>query len=146
MNLLTEFENAEDTLRRCETFSLKSLDITWEGTFRSGGIGLAKIRTDYRCFEFNKTGHWAVILGCWWPEEPGLYCQFLGVPDLLDLVAFDPRQPDRWFYRLGEFDHILGRAQLARGPVATHADPLSWMRHNCDGVCDLTGLERRWLA
>ena len=57
---------------------------------------------------------------------------------LIDLVAFEPSNPARWFLRLGNAVVLgLHNARLAlfeESPVLVHGTPLDWLRADCRGV------------
>lgn len=93
-------------------------------------------------------GHFGVCLAqfhgdLYEPDPDGTPVIVLGVsesPDepIIDIVAFKPSEPNRWWLRLGQAV-ILGRhnARLAlfkEEPLFIHATPLDWLRADCMGV------------
>jgi hypothetical protein len=79
----------------------------------------------------------------WEPATDGAGVFILGVnehPDegLIDIVAFKPSNPARWYLRLGNAVVLgLHNARLAvfkEEPVLVHATPLDWLRAECRGV------------
>ncbi|GEO81956.1 hypothetical protein [Pararhodospirillum oryzae] len=57
--------------------------------------------------------------------------------DVGDLVAFDPRDPERWWTRLGcplLNEEAQARAALCREPLVVHPTPLAWMQAAGAGV------------
>lgn len=84
--------------------------------------------------------------GLYEPASEGKPVILMGVsehPDegLVDLVAFEPSNPARWFLRLGNAVVLgLHNARLAlfeEAPVFIHATPLDWLRANCQGCAVL---------
>ncbi|MCH7833022.1 MAG: hypothetical protein IIC55_09155, partial [Proteobacteria bacterium] len=57
---------------------------------------------------------------------------------LIDIMAFEPSNPARWYLRLGNAVLLgLHNARLAvfeESPVMVHATPLDWLRADCAGV------------
>lgn len=77
------------------------------------------------------------------PAPDGKPVILLGVsehPDegLVDIVAFEPSNPVRWYLRLGNAVLLgLHNARLAlfeQVPVFVNANPLDWLRNDCHGV------------
>ena len=77
------------------------------------------------------------------PAPAGVPVIVMGVsehPDegLVDLVAFEPSNPVRWFLRLGNAVvlglHNVRLALFEESPVFIHATPLDWLRANCQGA------------
>ena len=93
-------------------------------------------------------GHFGVIRAqfhgdLYEPNPAGQGVFVLGVMEqrkgpIIDLLAFHPDRPDRWWLRLGSAV-LLGRynarlAQLKEEPLFVHPDPLSWLRADCMGA------------
>jgi hypothetical protein len=61
---------------------------------------------------------------------------------VVDLIAFDPKQPNAWFLRTGH-GWALGADTIARaqnywpddGALVLHATPLDWLASGCEGAC-----------
>ena len=87
--------------------------------------GRARIVRMGRFFEFHPDGEWAVIV------------PVIDVDELVDLIAFDPSKPEKWWYRVGG-EHLLdGDAlgdQLLGKPLHIFKTPLSWLIGGCGGV------------
>ena len=74
------------------------------------------------------------------PIDGGLPAIVVPVMDgfeLIDLLAFDPRAPDRWRLRLGAAALLGSDAldnQLLGKPLNIYRTPLAWLRAGLDGV------------
>jgi len=76
------------------------------------------------------------------PDPDGKEVFLIGVsehPDelIIDIVAFQPSKPNKWWLRLGNAVVLgLHDARLAlfeEKPVFVHATPLDWLRNDCRG-------------
>lgn len=69
--------------------------------------------------------------------KPAIILPIFDSDELVDLLAFDPREPERWLLRLGG-EPLLGRYalsdQLLGKPLHVYRTPLSWLKAGCDGV------------
>jgi hypothetical protein len=87
--------------------------------------GLARARSAGKFYEPDPDGEYAIIV----PVMNG--------DELVDLIAFDPRQPAEWFVRLGG-EPLLGAGaladQLLEKPLHIFKTPLSWLQGGCAGV------------
>lgn len=78
--------------------------------------------------------------------DPDPDCPAASAFDVVELVAFDPKQPARWWVRSGA-DPVLGRRALARAfpdqPPRLVATPLDWLRAggNAIAVLDWDGFD-----
>lgn len=87
--------------------------------------GLVRIVRMGKFYEPHPDGEYAIIL------------PVIDVDELVELVAFDPRTPEKWFQRLGGEQLLGGDAlanQLLNKPLRIFRTPLSWMKGRCDGV------------
>ena len=108
-----------------------------------GMPGLARIKPARdRRFEFAEDGLTAVIVPAY-DTIPGLVGARAKrhVEELVDLVAVDLDQPDRYWRRRGEA-LVLGNAYLevageTCAPVPVFRNPMSWLRAAGGGVCIL---------
>jgi len=96
-----------------------------------GNCGPARVKFHGNFFEFDSDGDGAFVMGVNEHPQEGL----------VDLLAFQPSDPTRWWLRLGQ-GVILGlhNARLAlfeENPVFVHATPLDWLRNDCQGVTAL---------
>lgn len=68
---------------------------------------------------------------------PAIIVPVMDGDELCDLLAFDPREPEKWFVRLGD-EPLLGASalsnQLLGKPLHIFKTPLSWLQGGCDGV------------
>lgn len=80
------------------------------------------------------------------PAPDGVPVIVMGVsehPDepIIDIVAFQPSDPTRWWLRLGNAVLLgLHNARLAvfeEAPVLVHGTPLDWLQAECRGCCVL---------
>lgn len=88
--------------------------------------GLARIQITGKFFEPHDAGEYAVIV----PIMEG--------DEMVDLLAFNPRRPEKWWCRIGS-ERLLGSTdnQLLGKPLHVFRTPLNWLRAGCDGVVPL---------
>lgn len=125
---------------------------------RAGGIGWARV---YQCFygqfdfpdDGDPRGFDAVVIGAWSSlfEAPGrregadALClrDYEAMPDLIDLVAWNPEIPHNWLLYAGLADWlgeqharnaIWGDEDGAHPDLRLNASPLSWLRTGCEGA------------
>lgn len=73
---------------------------------------------------------------------PAIIVPVLDAEELVDLLAFDPRRPERWWLRIGavpllggdELAYLLLGPKLFAEPLWVHRTPLNWLRNSCHGV------------
>jgi hypothetical protein len=69
------------------------------------------------------------------PESPQTWgaCR---VGNLIDLIAWHPRHPDRWALRTGDATWLgsIEPQYAVPPPVAIRRSPLSWLQSDCDGL------------
>ena len=123
-------------------------DVTREAIHRTGGLAVARISTVGRLWKPEPTGTPAFILPVWDGPAPSIYS---GVenPVLIDMIAWRPDEPARWWYRQGEVDAVLGidnldLAHIEGWPISLHRTPLDWLRAGCRGAVLLDRCEARW--
>ena len=97
-------------------------------------VGVARIEIDGQYYQPVPEGHPAIIIPVSYDYAPGCL-------DPLDLIAFTPARPDRWYHRTGWGD-VLGedaieRAWLLEQPLTMHATPLDWLQAGGHGTCIL---------
>ena len=129
---------------------LERQGVTRDAIHRAGGQAVARISTAGRLWMPEPTGTPAFILPVWDGPAPSIYC---GVenPVLIDMIAWRPDDPARWWYRQGEVDVdvVLGKAHLDLAhtegwPISLHRTPLDWLRAGCRGAILLDHCEARW--
>jgi hypothetical protein len=95
------------------------------------------------------TGTPAFILPVWTGPAPSIYS---GVenPVLIDMIAWRPDDPARWWYRTGEGDALgidnLDLAHVEGWPISLHKTPLDWLRAGCRGAVLLDHCEAQWVG
>lgn len=81
----------------------------------------------------------------WQPDEAGrrlLVTPLTEAGAILDLVAFDPKEPNAWYLRTGH-GWALGHEAMERAsqgwpgdaPLVLHATPMEWLASGCEGTC-----------
>lgn len=73
---------------------------------------------------------------------PAIIVPVLDAEELVDLLAFDPRRPKRWWLRVGavpllggdELAYLLLGPKLFAEPLWVRRTPLGWLRNSCRGV------------
>lgn len=73
---------------------------------------------------------------------PAIVVPVLDAEELVDILAFDPRRPHRWWLRTGatkflggdELADLLLGPRLFTDPICVHRTPLNWLRNSCRGV------------
>ena len=108
----------------------------WNNT---GAPGVGSIRRlQDGCFEFAENGRSVAVLPVYDSATPAwspLEHRFDG---LLDLLAFDPTQPERWWLRRGQAlllgSIYVGLALEADSALPIYANPMSWIKANAEGV------------
>jgi len=128
-----------------------------EHVFRAGGVGASDVlpsrddngQPSVGTYLPGNAGMGAevgcVIQGVWsrnyeFKKEPWMEREF-GPPELIDVVAWDPRKPGRWWLRRGGgFNGPVWLGQYPgcaepddQGVVDLHATPLDWLRAGCTG-------------
>lgn len=98
------------------------------GTYAPIGVGPINPLPGH-LFEPSDDGAVHVILPVW--EGHGI----------VDLIAFNPQRPGRWFWRIGQgwclSPEQIGRPTFDMAPLQVWDTPLSWLQNNCQGVCVL---------
>ncbi len=132
---------------------------------RCGGYGVGPITTQKDGFLFSEDEEQeltALILGVWsftfdLVPDDALDC-YISHPSLLDLVAFDPKNPERFWLRsrsdqrsgpvfLGFdfYENACGTGlDIEPGPLRLYATPLRWLQGECQGACLLLDDGELW--
>ena len=138
----TLFREYATTVRRIEGRHLDhliSLGAPWAFWDNTGAPGVGSIKPlQGGRFEFTENGRSVVVLPVYDSETPAwapLEHRFDG---LLDLLAFDPTQPDHWWLRRGQAP-LLGSIYISLALEAglalpVYASPMSWMKANAEGL------------
>lgn len=110
-----------------------------EHAIATGGLGVAKISpVDDGLFELGGEVS-AVVLPVYWADIPTEEAP-VDDGDLIDLLAFNPNEPDRWWLRRGDgillgagaLDHLYLGAELQ-----VCQTPLKWLLDYCEGCVAL---------
>ncbi len=147
---MAEFDRAVANLRDAHFRHFANAGVSFEAVCRAGYLGVERIATEGRIYTLSPTGFPAVILAVWYPAAPSIYTA-VETPEILDLIAFRPDQPETWWRRIGEPGLVLGSDNLDAAhtegwPISLHRTPLDWLRGDCRGACLLDHCEARWAA
>ena len=122
--------------------------VTRETVHRAGGLAVARIGTTGRLWMPEPTGTPAFVLPVWAGGAPSIY---FGVenPVLIDMIAWRPDDPARWWYRQGDVDLVLGAGHLDLAhvegwPITLYRTPLDWLQVGCRGAVLLDHCEAQW--
>ncbi len=113
-------------------------------------IGVGPIETAGQHFEFNPDGQPAIVLACCWLSERTVWQEPLET--LVDLVAWHPAEPDRWFLRRGTAailnPEAIERAVFLEEPLFLWESPLQWLQCGMKGsvVLDTRADVAFWLG
>jgi hypothetical protein len=141
--LLRDLEAAQTRSREAMDILLAQ-GVSVTAFMTSGWPGVDRIVTVERLWRPDPDGQDMIILPVW--LGPGPLCD--DDPILVDLIAFQVEQPDRWHYRDGKPGLVLGDDQLddAIGhmcPIWLHENPIDWLRAGCQGAVVLEDAEHR---
>ena len=93
-----------------------------------GHFGVCRAQFHGDLYEPDPNGTPVIVMGV--SEHPD--------EEIIDIVAFQPSDPTRWWLRLGNAVVLgLHNARLAvfkEEPVLVHATPLDWLRAECHGA------------
>lgn len=129
--LRCEMQAAANGLELTQLRVLRGLGLPAPELHADGMIGVSRGLIDKRDF--------------WAPDESGsrlLVTPLIEDGAVVDLVAFDPKQPNAWFLRTGH-GWALGADTIARAssywpgdePLVLHATPMEWLASGCEGAC-----------
>ncbi len=114
---------------------------------RHGDLGGIRAQIDGRFFEPDPDGEFWIAQPVWVEQPTGFH--YVENPILEDLIAWQPAQPDIWYFLRGETGLILGEenlvfAQLAGEKAVLHRTPLDWLKAGRKGavLLDEHGLHR----
>ncbi len=118
---------------------LMSLGAPWSFWDNCGAPGVGSIRPrGENYFKFADNGRSVVVLPIYDSETPAwapLERRFEG---LLDLLAFDPKQPDCWWLRRGQAlllgSIYVGLVLEESCTLPIYSNPLSWLRAEGEGL------------
>jgi hypothetical protein len=109
-------------------------------------VGIARVREDRsgKLFDFDRLGNWQ-----WITPVCAQYCEspesthpdtFPLIGNLVDLVAWNERAPERFRLRAGAASWLgaIWPQVMDPEPVQVWRSPLSWLRGNCVGLALLT--------
>ncbi len=101
------------------------------------GVGSIRALGEGR-FEFAENGRSAVLLPVYDSETPAWAPLERRFDGLIDLLAFDPKQPDCWWLRRGQavlLGSIYVGLVLEEGcALPIYSNPMSWLRADGEGV------------
>jgi hypothetical protein len=125
-----EFSRYADAMDQSGLDRLKALGVTGAGLARAGLLGIARIETDGQYWQPEESGRPALII------PTGMDNHFTSI---VDMIALQTSAPDIWWTRTGVAP-LLGYGNLAESmyfgtQLAIHANPLEWLRSDCDGIC-----------
>ncbi|WP_139139123.1 hypothetical protein [Sphingobium phenoxybenzoativorans] len=113
---------------RLVAYGISTETIAQLGSYAPLGVGPISILPG-QLFEPSDEGEIHVVLAVW--EGNGI----------VDLVAFKPTNPTRWYWRVGQ-GWCLSPEQICRptfdmAPLQIWDTPLSWLQNGCRGICIL---------
>ncbi len=122
--------------------------VTREAIHRAGGMAVARISAPGRLWMPEPTGPPAFVMPVWNGPAPSIY-RGVEHPVLIDMLAWRPDDPTRWWLRQGDIDAVLGADNLDLAhtegwPICFATTPLDWLRGNCHGSCLLGYCEAAW--
>ena len=150
IDLAAEFDLAVANLNPDHFRHLAASGVSFEAICRAGYVGIERITTTGRLYMPAPNGFPVLIVAAWSPAPPSIY-QAVEGPEILDLIAFRPDQPETWWRRVGEPGLVLGEDRYLAAvdgatPLSVFDSPLAWLRSNCDGTVFLDDVESRWAA
>lgn len=158
-DLRREFADAEVAMSwtQCR-WLFEQQGISGGAWYAAGGWGTARVWPGHNgtylpgCLDDGRDFQ-AIILGVWSGLHYTISALYWSDPALIDLLAFDPKDPVRWYLRNG-FERCgvmwLGERAIdtAQGLLLSDADkpgplrlfgtPLSWLKGGCRGACLLS--------
>ena len=96
----------------------------------------------------SNIGEVPLIQPIWAGPAPSIY-QAVENPQIADLIAWKPSDPDLWSYRVGSPGAVLGaenleNAHLEDWPISLATTPLAWLQGDCRGAVLLEHCEACW--
>ena len=142
--LAAEMRGAFAALRSEHAEALAEAGVPWHliGLYEMAGVGRVRVDGDY--YQPDPDGGRAFISpvligGPYGPEaaDPWRFARFGG---LIDLLAWDPAQPDRWALRTGAATWLGCCAPQCFAPQQTQIwrTPLAWLCSDCTGLVILS--------
>ena len=104
-------------------------------------VGVSRIRPEGAFYEPDDGGIEVVLIPCFEapPRLPG--GRWRAPNEVIDLLAFRPADPHRWWSRRG-LVAALGEEALSEfsdEPVPIWGNPLAWLRSGATGICPVSG-------
>ena len=126
------------SLLGCQRRELEDLGVNREAIHRAGGLAGASVKTVGRGYTPTDSGDVMVIQPIWARAAPSLYWAVAN-PQLVDLIAWMPSDPEIWWYRLGDKSAVLGAENLELAhsegwPITFETTPLAWLQVGCRGA------------
>lgn len=139
MSLEEQMRAAADRLTLAQCKRLATLGVTcWPDLTARGLIGVARVSISGDLFDYDEAGKVHIVLPV---SDDG---------ELVDLVAFDPINPDDWALKTGN-GTALGESRIIDAldkqgwPDAKALElfptPLEWLRADCRGACIVDGFK-----
>lgn len=130
MKLGYEFSRYTDAMDELCLDRLKSIGVTGAGIARAGLLGLVRMETDGEHWQPEESGNPALII------PAGVDNSF---NNIVDMIALQTSNPDIWWSRTG-LSPMLGFENLSRSmfygtQLTLHANPLEWLKADCEGIC-----------
>jgi hypothetical protein len=103
-------------------------------------LGVARVHTESSLYDPADGGTEMAIVGCFAapPRMPDGRWRFPN--DVVDLIAFRPAEPSRWWSRC-DFIAALGEESLpafSDDPVHVRRNPLAWLQSGAAGICPVS--------
>ena len=150
LNLTAEWLSTA-SLNSRQRRQLEDLGVAHEAAERAGGLGWERVSTiGGRCYTPSTAGDVRVIMPVWAGQAPSIF-QAVESPVLVDLLAWRPDRPTRWWHRIGDPGAVLGidnleLAHVEELPISFATTPLDWLRGDCRGAVLLEFCEAHWRA
>ncbi len=145
-----EAATARMTLEQATWLQSEGLDVAARRVVGPVGRGyvVPSVEDTFEWCEEGDEGLNAIVVGVWdqsyvWAAEAVRRSDPSLAPALIDLVAFDPRNPQRWLRRLGtatwlgewEVDSRKMGALATIEPLPLYPTPLDWLHGGGAGAC-----------
>lgn len=130
-----DFMIAARSVRQPHIDFLRAAGVTGHATIKAGMYGVSPIVIRGTAFEFADDGKEAFIQPVYFGDAPAW-----GSHGLIDLVAWFPRRPDRFWTHSGDawaMGEHLAEPWWLEEPIQIWRRPLDWLRAGGSGLCVL---------